>query len=626
VFAPGREYYGRPVSAQDLLQYAAWALFLVVFVATLAQAIRHPRRSTVDTALLFGAAAAIIIEGSAAALFQLKVPEFESDAVAGLLLALPYLLLRLAQDFSHVPGWLMRLAEAGLAVSVVAIFVTHDPRDAWVDLLILLYFILLTLYTTVAFIVAALASGGVTRRRLTAVGLGSGFLALDLAIAGVGLALPQLSSIWTAATGLCGLGAGLGYYLGFAPPRWLRRAWQEPELRAFLAQAAELPRMRDTRAIVAAIEEGARRSLGAYDAAFGRWDAEQRLLLYDQGRGSGDSRGTPLENDVIAFKPESLIVGQALLAHRTMFTDDTTGRIPGTAELNNRTETRTLLAAPVTVGDQTLGVLSAYARATIFAEEDLELLQLLADQAAVILESRKLIDQAAEVRAREEATRLKDDFLSAAAHDLKTPLTSLVGHAQLLARQASRNDGRVEPRSLEIIQAQSARLRSLVDELLDANRVERGLLADQREPGDLLNILIEVCVTDSKSHRIVIEASEPLKGQFDLTRMRQLFMNLTENAVKYSPEGGEVLIKASVVDGAAYVTVSDPGIGIPPAELPRIFERFHRGANVNDRTYPGMGLGLYICHGIVEDHGGRIWASSQPGNGTTMHVSLPLGG
>jgi len=272
-------------------------------------------------------------------------------------------------------------------------------------------------------------------------------------------------------------------------------------------------------------------------------------------------------------------------------------------------------------------VLVVYApRAPIFAEDDLMLAQLLADQAAVILESRALIDEAARVRAREEATRLKDDFLSAAAHDLKTPLTTLITQAQLLERRATRNpDAPVEIAGVRRIVRESQRLNTLVLELLDASRLEQGRLLGPREETDLVALATAVCERHaSERHPCVVDASGPVVGIWDRVRVSQVVENLVENAVKYSPYGGEVTMRVHQEAGEARLSVADRGIGIPPQDLPLIFERFHRAANVNDRTHAGMGLGLFICRGIVEQHGGRIWATSEPGKGTTIDVALPL--
>ena len=300
---------------------------------------------------------------------------------------------------------------------------------------------------------------------------------------------------------------------------------------------------------------------------------------------------------------------------------------PEAADSGRRYGANAILVAPITAGDKRLGVLAVYApSAPVFANDDLELVQLLADQAAVILESRSLIDEAARVQAREEATRLKDDFLSAAAHDLKTPLTTLVGRAQLLERRALRTpDAPADLKSIRTLLTEAQRLRSLVLDLLDASRAERGQLVGRREPVDLTALVRAACDRqESDRHNCVVEANGPIVGTFDGNRVAQLLENLLENAMKYSPDGGEVRVQVWPEDHAAHLTVADQGIGIPAEDVPHIFDRFYRAHNVNDRQFAGLGLGLFICRAIAEQHGGRIWASSQEKGGTTFHVTLPL--
>ncbi|HLG69862.1 MAG TPA: ATP-binding protein, partial [Chloroflexota bacterium] len=154
---------------------------------------------------------------------------------------------------------------------------------------------------------------------------------------------------------------------------------------------------------------------------------------------------------------------------------------------------------------------------------------------------------------------------------------------------------------------------------------ERHALSTLREEVDLAAILREVCSQPlGDLHCCRLLAPETIPARVDPVRIRQLFDNLVENAVKYSPEGGEVIVCAQPSLSSVDVTVTDQGIGIAPEDVPYVFERFRRGLNVNDRRFPGMGLGLYICRGIVEEHGGRIWATSSQGAGTTIHVWLPL--
>jgi signal transduction histidine kinase len=244
---------------------------------------------------------------------------------------------------------------------------------------------------------------------------------------------------------------------------------------------------------------------------------------------------------------------------------------------------------------------------------------------AVVLESRELIDEVARARAREEATRLKDDFLSAAAHDLKTPLTTLVAQAQLLERRAMRQpDQPTDVAGIQRIVRESKRLSSLVVELLDVTRADEGTLVGVREPIDLVAVAREVCERRSTPrHPCVVEGEASVLGSYSRGRIAQLVEHLVENAVKYSPEGGEVRVRVWCEDGEAHLTVADRGIGIPREDLPHVFDRFRRGTNVDDRRFAGMGLGLYICRGIAEQHGGRLWGSSEPGQGSTFQVVLP---
>jgi signal transduction histidine kinase len=238
-----------------------------------------------------------------------------------------------------------------------------------------------------------------------------------------------------------------------------------------------------------------------------------------------------------------------------------------------------------------------------------------------------LIDKEAQVRVREEITRLKDEFLSAAAHDLKTPLTTLVAQAQLLSQRATRYpEAPPDMAGIERIVVQAKRLKSLVLELLDVSRIEQGRLVGRLESVDLVALADSACMRHTTSnHLCTLSAPGLLIGMYDGLRIEQLFDNLLENAVKYSPAGGEVRMVLSQEGSSASVSVSDHGIGIAAADLPHLFDRFFRGENLNDRQFAGLGLGLFICAGIVEQHGGRIWATSEGrGAGSTFHVVLPL--
>jgi signal transduction histidine kinase len=603
------------VSAADLLNLVNQLLYVVVFLATLGQAVRRPRRATIDAALLFGATALIVASTWLVQALRVPVPAWLGVVDQVLLMALPYLLLRLVAGFADVPTWGTRAAEVGLAAAVVGLLLLQ-PLSLPLVAAYVAYFVVVEVGAVALVVRTAGRSAGVTRRRLHAVAGGSLCLGAVIVVAGLQGAAPDLAPLWSVLAPALGLASGVCYVLGFATPIWLRRAWQEPELRAFLARAADLTVLPDTGAIVREIAAGAGAALGTGRAAVGLWDEAEEVLRWDADGGRETTR------------PGELTVGRAFAEQRAVFVPSPAAAEPARAEAYRRFRVGAVMAAPITARDRRLGVLAVYAeRAPVFAEDDLGLLRLLADQAAVILESRALVDRAAHVAAEAEANLLREDFLSAAAHDLKTPLTTIVGQAQLLQRRMARaGDAPAEWRAdVERVVVEGQRLRALVLDLLDATRVEHGSLLGWRAPTDLVALAREACGRHGgPRHPCAVAAEGEVVATVDAARIAQLLDNLLDNAVKYSPDGGAVTVRVWAADDAARLSVRDAGIGVPAEDLPHLFDRFRRGANVDDRRFAGLGLGLYICRGIAEGHGGRVWAESAPGGGTTVHAALPL--
>jgi signal transduction histidine kinase len=604
------------MSAEQLIQYLSWALFLLVCASVTLQALRTPRRVTIDIALFFLAPALIIIITLESVLGLVQPNHLLSAISTILFLAMAYTLLRLVDDFSDVPAWLMYGALLMLVLFAIAAFMFAQPFPALLANLMLSYLIGLLLYAAVAFVRESRRSSGVTRRRMQAAAAGSMLLVLVFVFTTIRAVLGDPNSVWQMLSDLSGFAAACCYFLGFASPRWLRRAWQEPELRAFLGRAARLPRLADIKAMIAELESGAATSLGAPNARIGLWDAEARKVYFPLG-----------DPNYALDVNESIPAARAFRNQQPAFSANVPREHPDYAEMSRKWRLIAVLAAPITAGEKRLGVLVAYApRAPIFADDDLALLQLLADQAAVILESRTLLDEATRVHAREEATRLREDFLSAAAHDLKTPLTTLIGKAQLMERLALRNPAApADLAGIQLLVREAQRLRQIVLELLDAARAEQGRLVGERAPVELVALAEQICARHSvEHHSCAVESSAPVVGLFDAFRITQLLENLVENGVKYSPQGGDVRLRIWSDADCAYISVSDQGIGIPAQDLPHIFERFYRAANVDDRQFAGMGLGLFICRGIVEQHGGSMHVSSQPGVGSRFQIELPL--
>jgi signal transduction histidine kinase len=236
------------------------------------------------------------------------------------------------------------------------------------------------------------------------------------------------------------------------------------------------------------------------------------------------------------------------------------------------------------------------------------------------------IEVYADVTAVRDLQRNKDDFLSLVSHELKTPVTSIKGYAQLLQRRAQKEQlSEQTVAAYSVIERQAARMQELIDALLDLSRLETGRLA--LEIGELnLNELVErvaeMVQMTAEAHTIGLERpAKPLWIRGDSRRLEQVVMNLLTNAVRYSEDGSTVRVILGESDANAVISVADEGPGIPADAQPHIFERFYRASE--SAQAGGMGIGLYITKGIVEQHGGTITLQSQLGVGSTFTVVLP---
>jgi K+-sensing histidine kinase KdpD len=236
---------------------------------------------------------------------------------------------------------------------------------------------------------------------------------------------------------------------------------------------------------------------------------------------------------------------------------------------------------------------------------------------AAVLDRRRTVD---------EASRLREEFLSIATHELRTPVTSLSGYAQLAQRAVAANQPDLLPTALSAIVRQSTRLSRLITRLLDLSRIESGQLRFETQPTDL-SALTEATVelarlADVGRHGWVSHVEPGIIALVDPMRWEELLANLLDNAVKYTVEGRTVttsLVRSA--GGGAALSVADDGMGIPADRLPFVFDRFYRGRA--DKAWPGLGLGLYIARQIAEGHGGRIEVSSMAGGGAKFTVTLP---
>ena len=228
-----------------------------------------------------------------------------------------------------------------------------------------------------------------------------------------------------------------------------------------------------------------------------------------------------------------------------------------------------------------------------------------------------------DISERKGLERLQKEFLAAVGHELRSPLTPIIGFAQIMLRR-----GEFDSDATEEIVAQSRRLLRLISDILDASSFEAGKLELHRKEIDVRPLVERVAENVrilARSHKVMVELPlEPVVGQWDADRLEQVLQNLLSNAIKYSPHGGDVLVHVANYGAEVEFSVKDQGIGISPDEMPKLFSRFQRTAAARNTTASGVGLGLFVAKFLVEAHGGRIWVESGgPGRGSCFAFRLP---
>jgi PAS domain S-box-containing protein len=294
---------------------------------------------------------------------------------------------------------------------------------------------------------------------------------------------------------------------------------------------------------------------------------------------------------------------------------------PEHLELLREIAPRSMLALPISIRGQQLGalVLLSTTPSRVYGAADLRLGEALAARAALAIENGRLYDESV------RATRLRDEVLAVVAHDLRSPLSTILMQAQGMRRRGHEPDGR-DASSLGVILKAGDRMQHLIRDLLDVSLVEAGTLGLERAPLSVREVVAETVenervLASSASLELRIDLEPDLPAVWaDRHRLQQVLENLIGNAIKFTPAGGRVTIGAGHRPAEVLFWVSDTGRGIGAESLPHVFDRFWQ---VRREARAGAGLGLAIARGIVEAHGGRIWVESTLGKGTIFFFTIP---
>jgi signal transduction histidine kinase len=292
-------------------------------------------------------------------------------------------------------------------------------------------------------------------------------------------------------------------------------------------------------------------------------------------------------------------------------------------------ETRSILGVPLQVRGKVIGVLEALNKTGdgIFTQDDIHTLSTLAAHAAIAIENARLVTEIQKAYEElSELDQLKSEFVAIASHELQTPLTVILGYASFLKADVTG----AASEQLDAVLQSALRLRSLINDMVNLRHIETGeaeLELEQLSLNELVTTITAefASLAEARKQNVSIKlASQPPMVEADRQKLYLVLANLLSNAIKFTPEGGRIQVAVEAKGNEVWVSVRDAGIGIPPREQERIFDRFYQVEPSLTRRFEGMGLGLSIAKGMVELHGGRIWVDSVEGMGSSFTFALPL--
>ena len=290
---------------------------------------------------------------------------------------------------------------------------------------------------------------------------------------------------------------------------------------------------------------------------------------------------------------------------------------------------KTLLGVPMPIGDRTVGVLEAVnKRNGVFDERDATLLSVTAAHAAIAINNARLLRATQQALEKiQEANQLKSNFLSLASHELRTPLGIIIGYSTFLKEDAQ---GELSDHADQVLTA-ARQMRSILDEMnnLAMLKSDEMVLKPQRVP--MQDVLVYACdgineIASTRDQKLVfVFPDEPFHVNVDIDKTSLAFVNILDNAIRFSPQGSDITIGTIRQGSHVMAWVQDRGIGIPVDKLQKIFEEFYQIEPPNTRQYGGLGIGLTIAKGLIEAQEGKIWAESEgAGSGSTFKVLLPV--
>jgi signal transduction histidine kinase/DNA-binding response OmpR family regulator len=626
-----------------MITLVAESLFAVIFLRVFTGYLRSRDPIQRDVTLVFTGLTAIFLSDVIRRISG-PLPAAVSAVTLTLLLAQPYVTLRLSARLRSVPRWLEYSMLAAYVAAAVPLAVAPRPLSPRLVLLAVAAFALTEMVAGVIFTLAARRRTGAAAVRLRIAAYSTVLFAAAILALGAAAILGGDANLRLASRVLSLL-CGLGYVFAFIPPRWLRGLWSSN------ASSAVIQRLVRASATDDGVQTWQRyaevvQTVADADAVviLTRAPDDRLALLVSAGVATAEpDRATWDDLDRLLRANQPVAVrnpgrdgpGDGLTDARSA---RDSGREPALAvRYARQVGARFVTALPLQVTPVRQGALLLLNRhRSLFPEDDRRLLAELGAQAGVLAqrgdllaEQRHLTEQLEEsVAALTAASQAKNDFLANMSHELRTPLNAIIGFSELMRGEGT-GETRVVPADwVEHVHSSGRHLLGLINDILDLAKVEAGRLDLHIEPLPLDLAVADVVTAlrplmDAKGLRIQVDVP-PLIASADPIRFRQILDNLLSNAIKFTPQDGWIRIQAVEADGDVELRVSDSGVGIDPVDQERVFEEFQQVGDLTTRQ-AGTGLGLALTRRLVQAHGGSIALSSALGAGSSFHVRLPAG-
>lgn len=643
------------ISVTDALDLLMHMFFVALGVLTIVDFLRHRDAVRRDVALLFCFLSLPFLIQLIAALNGQAVSEgANSIAIIGLVLE-PYFLLRVARHLRSMPGYMLRLALYALIATIITGIVVGQRIPVLTLVVSQTYLIGLNLYAMVAFVRGALKATGVARQRLRYAAAGTGLFALIFVAVLLASVFPQQQILMFLAAEFLAIACASAFYVGFVPPRWLRRDWQLTELHQYLLEAAHSVPAEDTGVSesLKRLCRSASQAVGGLAAGVFQWDEATDTLELRE-----DTDHNLLSS---ALANGRSVIETAAHGYMTAFI-----YVPEVKDESERKQLAavgagTWLLIPMTVNRSLWGMLIVFLPGrSLFIDDDLSVLELFAHENAIILTNYRLIAELrnysgeleqkvtertaalseSEQRYRnlnveleqrvsdrtiqlETANKELEAFSYSVSHDLRAPLRAIDGFSRILVED---HGPRLPPDAqhyLDRVRSETLRMGHLIDDLLMFSQVNRQTLKKQTvDLTALVNDVLADLRAELKGRQIEVSMDDLASVQGDQALLRQVFVNLLSNAFKYTGKREQALIeiRRHTENSAVIYSIKDNGAGFDMRfvnKLFGVFQRLHSGSE-----FEGTGVGLAIVQRVINRHGGRIWAEAEVDKGATFFFTL----